>query len=268
MDHFKQKTAQSRLLNFARSKKLANKDFSLEEREILAGTMPGQFNTQVLTRNTPPTSVAFATVANDKFVPGLEALIASIIEVYPDFASRIYVFHDGSITQFSQIRLRELYAGTEFRVPDMSWFAHVPGESENHRRIGMLGFMNIMATTLVDYERVIILDSDMLILEDISAFWLRDPTNSRSETLDDDSIIACHDVGARPFVARSPGTGQFIINSGIISLPKRYLGEKALQELKALTDITSGDFCDLLDRFADQRSGTDLSRIRKQKYCL
>ncbi len=64
--------------------------------------------------------MAFATVANDKFVPGLEALIASIIEVYPDFASRIYVFRDGSIAPVSQIRLRELCAGAEFRVPDIS----------------------------------------------------------------------------------------------------------------------------------------------------
>ncbi len=231
---------------------------SLEQIEIENGVLDPVFSHIYPERITPPKTVAFVTVANDLFVPGLEVLIASLLNVYPDLDSDIHVLHDGTITDFSQERLKGLYRKTKFSVPDVSWITEIPQDSKNRKRIGILGYLSVTALQYQQYDRVIILDSDTAILDDISAFWtgLDQPLGTKSPAtgIETQHIIACHDHGARPWCAISQRTGRPIINSGIISIPRRYLTEKDFADIQSLVLQNHETYCPLLDRFADQKA--------------
>ncbi len=209
-------------------------------------------------RRTPPRSVAFVTVANELFLPGLEVMLASLLDVYPDFASDVIVFHDGSINDFCMRRAKGIYPQVRFIEPDMGWLSEFPQDSGNRKRIGILGYMSVMALGLPDYERVVVLDSDTAIIDDISMFWTGEdlPLGAPEQpmTVDSQRIFACHDYGARPWAAFSKGTGQPIINSGILSVPRRYMSSEDLAEIKTLVQQNHEPFCPLLDRFADQKA--------------
>ncbi len=226
--------------------------------ELANGVRPPVFSNVFPERQTPPKSVAFVTVANDLFVPGLEVCIASLLDVYPDFASDIIVFHDGTISDFSQARLRNLYSGVRFEVPDMGWLETIPQDSANRKRIGILGYMSVQALCLTDYERVVIFDSDTAFIDDISMFWTGQdrPLGSgiAPAPLETETIFTCHDYGARPWAAISPTTGQPIINSGILSVPRRYMTDADQEAIQALVIDNHEPFCPLLDRFADQKA--------------
>ncbi|RFZ88820.1 hypothetical protein D0Y60_06585 [Shinella sp. WSJ-2] len=234
--------------------KSPKKELSLPEIEILSEVKFAQFDATIGEKYTPPTSIAFITIANGKFIPGLEGLLLSLIKVYPNFSCDFFVFHDGTISNFAQSCLRQIYHNITFETPDMSWFDQIPSTSGNHKRIGSLGYMNIMALKKDQYQRVILLDSDMLILGDISATWrglsARDfPTDYVEPNL----VLGCYDVGVNPYVPKSPATGRHIINSGVLSLPTRYLGENYYQEIEDLVRKSNRPYCELLDRFADQK---------------
>src|SRR5690606_13244876 len=79
-------------------------------------------------------------------------------------------------------------------------------------------------------------------LDDISRLW----------DGNDEVFYVCYDCGHREYVAKSKATGDFIINSGVVSIPKKYLGRRWFEEIAAIANAFS-PCCPLLDRFADQR---------------
>lgn len=256
LDHYKLQISLAEKVETARVKAASGMQLTLEERELLAGVRPVTLSRVFPRRVAPPADVAFVTVANDKFLPGLEALIASLLTVYPDMQAPVVVFHDGTLNDFVQRRLKNLYPRVSFEVPDMSWFTDVPSSSGNHKRIGVLGFMNVMALGMTGYRRVILVDSDILILDDISALWTGRDTALGDETehpVDEEAVFVCYDCGMRPYVAKSPVTGDYIYNSGVISVPASLITPESLAEIKALTIRTAEPYCDLIDRFADQK---------------
>lgn len=195
------------------------------------------------------------SVANDKFVPGLHALVLSLLDVYPTLACDFIVFHDGSLSPFIQTRLTDLYPRLTFIIPDMEWFTQVPKKSSNQQRIGVLGYMNTEALRLQGYERIVILDSDMVILGDISDVW-RGPDGQDMPLgyVEDRSIFACNDVGVTRFSGQSRASGQSVINSGMISIPARYLSSGISEQMRSIcNEYAQKDVCSLLDRFADQK---------------
>ena len=226
--------------------------------EFANGVRPPVFSNIFPERQTPPETVAFVTVANDLFVPGLEVCIASLLDVYPDFASDVIVFHDGSISAFCMERIRSLYAGVRFEVPDMEWLDTIPQDSANRKRIGILGYMSVQALSLEGYERVVIFDSDTAFIDDISMFWTGQDrplgTQGPPAPLETMTIFACHDYGARPWAAISPQTKAPIVNSGILSVPKRYMTAENQAAIRTLVQENHESFCPLLDRFADQKA--------------
>ena len=231
---------------------------SLATREMANGVQAPIYSKIFPQRRTPPTSVAFVTVANNLFVPGLEVLVASLLDVYPDFCSDLIVFHDNTISDFSMKRLQSMYPKIIFKAPDMSWLTDIPQDSGNRKRIGILGYMSVMALDLPDYERVVVLDSDTAIIDDISMFWTgKDlPLGAAEEPMEveRETIFTCQDYGARPWAAISQATGQPIINSGILSVPRRYMQTEDIAEVKDLVCRNHEAFCPLLDRFADQKA--------------
>ncbi|WP_350335791.1 glycosyltransferase [Coralliovum pocilloporae] len=243
---------------------------SISVREMEHGVKSPVYTKVFPQRRTPPRSVAFVTIANDLFLPGLEVLLASFLDVYPDFESDVIVFHDGSISNFSMRRARHIYPNVHFREPDMSWLGSIARDSQNRKRIGIFGYMSVMALGLTDYERVVVLDSDTAIIDDISHFWTGEDlplgAEEKPATVEDDTIFACQDYGARPWAAVSPGTGQPIINSGILSIPRRYMDKTDFDELKDLVRTNHKPFCPLLDRFADQKAWNRFIYARQAEF--
>ncbi|SFR15645.1 glycosyltransferase [Poseidonocella sedimentorum] len=258
VNYLKSLSATLKELDTVRAEGTPLSEARLAVREVAQGIYPPMFSQVFPKRHCPPASVAFATVANNRFLPGLQVLLASLLDVYPELNSDVIVFHDGTITEFSQRRLQAMYPKIRFTVPDMSWFSTMELDSSNRKRIGILGYMSVMSLTLEGYERVIAIDSDTAIIDDISMLWTgRDiPLGSDEGPLpvEPDRIYACQDYGARRWSAVSQVTGHPVINSGIISVPARYMTPEHQDALKDLVKRNNEPVCPLLDRFADQKA--------------
>lgn len=188
-----------------------------------------------------PSDIAFAAVCNAKFLPGLEALILSLREIYPDLGNDFYVFHDGSLSEFSRARLLSLYGQFRFVEGDADAYPINFGDTFNHKRVGKLGYLNLEALRLAGYARVIVLDSDMIITGDLSPLW------------EGDDIRVVADIGVRPFGVVSSYTGRPIFNSGVLSIPSSLLGEDAYKQAFACIDTLEQCTCDILNSYADQK---------------
>lgn len=189
----------------------------------------------------PPQDCRFVSVCNDKYLPGLEALILSIKKQYPGFCNRYIVYHDGNLSEFSQRRLVDLYPHFEFVQEDPSRFSVRMGTAENHKRIGLLGYLSLHSLSLPGPGHVVVLDADLIVLGDISPLW------------SGDRIKAVPDIGVRPYGIVSAETGRPVLNSGVISLPPHERGPGAVARaalvLRGLDRNTDVDIAG----FADQR---------------
>lgn len=190
----------------------------------------------------PPRDVCFLTVADFRFYRGLEALVLSLCEVYKDIANDIYILHDGSLSRFLKKRLLSLYPKCIFLAPRPAWVDHIVHDSSNRRRIGYLGYLNTVALSLSGYRRVIVLDSDALILGSLHPLWDSG-----------DAFRLVPDCGARPWAPISSVTGRPVLNSGVISVPGWALCPDEQRLLDELIVKSAEPSCPLLDRFADQK---------------
>ncbi|WP_157665469.1 glycosyltransferase [Cyanobium sp. NIES-981] len=182
------------------------------------------------------------TVANERFLPGLKGLLLSLVAIYPDLSSPCIVFHDGTLTDTHLLELQSIYNEVCLHVPSPSWADALPLDSPNRARIGLLGYLNTYAFSLAGYERVIVLDSDVLVLGALDPLWAPGET-----------FRAVMDCGARPYGLISEHTGLPVINSGVISIPGWALGDLFLDRVHTLVRSAAIPVCPLLDGFADQK---------------
>lgn len=190
----------------------------------------------------PGGDVAFLTVANDRFFRGLEAMLLSLVDIYPDLASPVYIIHDGTLIPFLQRRLLSIYSQLIFETPQPSWWNQPLGNSSNQKRIGGLGYLNTHALHLRGFRRVIVLDSDLLIEGAIDPLWA-----------EGDAFRAIADCGETAYAVVSQKTGKPVVNSGVMSVPGDFLtGENELI-MESLILSCQQPFCPLLDPFADQK---------------
>lgn len=190
----------------------------------------------------PGADVAFLTVANDRFFRGLEALLLSLLEIYPEFISPVYLLHDGTVVPFLQRRLSDIYGGLIFEESKPSWWQQDHGSSANQRRIGDLGYLNTHALHLRGFRRVIVLDSDLLIEGALDPLWA-----------EGDAVRAVADCGDTAYAVISSMTGRPVINSGVLSIPGCLLNDEQEQRMEALIHKCREPFCPILDSFADQK---------------
>ena len=208
----------------------------------------------------PDDDVVFATVCTDKFAPGLEALVLGLTTLYPEMDNRFVVYHDGNLSPFVQKRLSGIYAGFEFELRDPQKYGVILGNSDNHKRIGALGYLTLEALEITDASYVVILDSDLLILGDISPLWTGD------------KIAAIPDVGQRPFGSVSRATGRAVINSGVLSFPRHELGKTA--EIAEVLSRVSIETDPDIAKFADQKfwnlylAGRDITLLPQNFNCI
>ncbi len=189
----------------------------------------------------PDASVVFVAVCNDKYAPGLEGLILSLLDIYPELSNRFVVYHDGSLSYLSQVRLRDIYPRFEFIHQSTDKYRVTMGNYDNHKRVGVLGYLSLEALSIENASHVVILDSDLLILGDISPLWTGD------------KIKAVPDIGFRPFGIVSGVTGKPIINSGVLSFPASELGPAAVARAEAVLAHIGENVDPDIARFADQK---------------
>ncbi|WP_062382975.1 hypothetical protein [Demequina iriomotensis] len=189
----------------------------------------------------PPEGLVFAGVCNDKYVPGLEALILSLVRVYPGMSNRFVIFHDDGLSDFARARLLGIYPHFDFERRDPGVYDVAMGTGYNHARVGLLGYLTLEVLTMEEPEWIVVLDTDLLVLGDISALW----SGTR--------IKAVADVGHRPYAIASAETGRLVINSGVLSFPRSERGPEAAarmaEVLARVNDVTDP----ALFRYADQK---------------
>jgi len=189
----------------------------------------------------PPADVVFVSVCNDKYAPGLEALVLSLRDQYPGLSNRYIVYHDGRLSEFNQKRLKRIYPQFEFAERATDRFKVVLGSFRNHKRVGLLGYLSLEAIEIEDASYVVILDVDLFVVGDISPLW------------QGDKVKAVPDIGARPFCVVSALSGRPIINSGVLSLPRSARGPEATRRRDAVLAELAGHADLDIQRFADQR---------------
>ncbi|MDN4484316.1 hypothetical protein [Demequina lignilytica] len=189
----------------------------------------------------PPEDLVFVAVCNDKYAPGLEALLLSLQRVYPGIDNAFIVFHDEGLSSLSMHRIRQIYPAVRFELRDPSQYEVELGDAYNHRRVGLLGYLTLEALTMAEPSWVVILDTDLLVLGDISPLW--QGTTAK----------AVPDAGVRPYALRSSTTGRSVINSGVISLPASERGPEAAARMDKVLRELAHHSDPLLNRFADQR---------------
>ncbi|MFI7585658.1 glycosyltransferase [Spongisporangium articulatum] len=190
----------------------------------------------------PPPGVAFVTVTNDKYAPGVEALVLSLQRQYPGMTNDVVVFHDESLSELSRGRLRRIHPQVRFEARSTRRYdVGQIGDSLNHRRVGLLGYLSIECLALDEYERVILLDADTVVLGDLSRLWRGD------------AICAVPDHGLLPFGMVAGVTGRPVINSGMLSFPRHELGAAALSAALELLPRMHEPVDLMLDNFADQK---------------
>ncbi|WP_164919727.1 glycosyltransferase family 8 protein [Hansschlegelia zhihuaiae] len=215
----------------------------LEQETLLRKTMP-VFQRRAPRGEAPSGTVAFVMVADRSFLPGLAALLLSLMDVYPDIENDVVIFHDGSLSELDQAYVTGLYPHATFSAPDMDWLDLSEYETSSRRRIGKLGYMKFCALRLSQYERVVVLDADTLINGDVSALWEGDETNLR----------IAYDFGDREYASVSNHTGREVLNSGVISIPGVLLNEETFEAAKAVIGASLPPLDDVIDRFADQKA--------------
>jgi hypothetical protein len=188
----------------------------------------------------PPAGVVLVTVANAAFLPGLEALLLSLRQTYPGLSNPFHVFADASLDAVAGRWLRRLYPGLQLHRLPLDGFTQVPAQSANQRRIGPIAYLGSEAMGLVEAERVLLLDADLLVTGGLAPLW------------QGQGVIACADCGEREFGVVSPTTGGPVVNSGVLSLPRAMLGSAAKARWLQLAHGGTPP-CPVLDRFADQR---------------
>ncbi|WP_062317159.1 hypothetical protein [Demequina maris] len=189
----------------------------------------------------PPADLVFAAVCNDKYAPGLEALLLSLQRQYPGLDNRFLIFHDQGLSAFTRTRLAALYPRLEFLDRDPEAYDVAMSDHYNHRKIGHLGYLTLEALTLEDPSWIVVLDTDLLILGDISALW----RGTR--------IKAVPDIGHRPYAIDADVTGRPVINSGVLSLPRAERGPEARERMERILATIDATTDPALDRFADQK---------------
>lgn len=159
---------------------------------------------------------AFATVLNNRFVPGFVSLLCSLQEVHPDITHPFIVFYNEKLSPLSNVNkqlISSLYPYIVFRHADEKRYNYIWLESAKKLKTPEKlkpAFFILEAFSLTEFQKVITLDSDMLIVGSITCLFDLDVKFSACQAIDYDKAIN------RPFV-----------NTGVMVLGKESLSESA-----------------------------------------
>jgi hypothetical protein len=160
------------------------------------------------------------TITDDGFIDGTEMLVFSFLRHNPWFEGRILVLAGGPLGEASKARLRAL-ANIEFIAPGADLDARVASLTQAIPALKRAGprFASLEAFGLVDFERVVYIDSDAFVTGDLSPLFfdhrplLASPDGSRYDELLGDLDGAREANRQRYGVALSA-----CFNSGVLSI--------------------------------------------------
>jgi hypothetical protein len=160
------------------------------------------------------------TITDDGFIDGTEMLVFSFLRHNPWFEGRILVLAGGPLGEASKGRLHAL-ANIEFIAPGADLDARVASLTQAIPALKRAGprFASLEAFGLVDFERVVYIDSDAFVTGDLSPLFfdhrplLASPDGSRYDELLGDLDGAREANRQRYGVALSA-----CFNSGVLSI--------------------------------------------------
>lgn len=186
----------------------------------------------------PRSGHCLLTITDDGFIDGTEMLVFSFLRHNPWFAGRILVLAGGALSDASKARLLAL-APVEFIAPGMDLEARVASLTQAIPALERAGprFASLEAFGLVEFERVVYIDSDAFVTGDLSPLFLdprpllASPDGSRYDELLGDLDGAREANRQRYGVALS---GCF--NSGVLSIGGECLQRAVRDALVARID--------------------------------
>ena len=175
-------------------------------------------------------STAIVTVVTDDFVDGARVLFASMRRHHPTLTADIVVFHNDDVAPLSagsrQI-LTDHEPGIVFRHVDVAPYERIFAQRDEVLRTParlIAAFVIIDAFRLTDYDRVVCLDSDMLVI------------GSLDELLNCDAEFA-----AVTAVDEATGEMRQNFNTGVMVIGSRHLTGNTFAEITERTVMTSVD---------------------------
>ena len=154
---------------------------------------------------------ALFTLLNDSFLPGYVAFIKSLKKHHPEF-DLDFIILDIGLSYESQETIIQYYDKIIFRKPRLKEYASV-NMSRTDPRLQPT-YYTLDAFCQTDYDRIIAIDMDVIVLGDIS------------EVLNCDSdFAAVKAYNAKMDILRED------INSGVFVVGKKYLNEETYQGL-------------------------------------
>lgn len=114
----------------------------------------------------PSASVAFASYVDDNYLPGFETLLKSLVLTNPWIDHDIVVYHDDLTAEAVQ-RIALLYPRLVFERVDSARYAqYAKGDQSNY--LVQKAYCILDAFRNRDYDRLVTLDVDMVVLGDVS----------------------------------------------------------------------------------------------------
>ena len=114
--------------------------------------------------------IGFITVCSDNYVDGVIALIKSLKRNQKDFNYIFRIIYHPiycKLSEESKLKLKTYY-NFEFIEVDINEFKINSNIKIKHDRLNFACFLSLMAFNQPDLDRVIFIDSDMIVLNDIS----------------------------------------------------------------------------------------------------
>lgn len=191
-----------------------------------------------MTAQPPRSGHCLLTITDDGFIDGTEMLVFSFLRHNPWFAGRILVLAGGPLGDASKARLRAL-ADIEFILPGADLDARVSALTQAIPALKRAGprFASLEAFGLVEFERVVYIDSDAFVTGDLSPLFLdprpllASPDGSRYDELLGDLDGAREANRQRYGVALSA-----CFNSGVLSIGGDCLQRSVRDQLVASID--------------------------------
>ena len=167
-------------------------------------------STLKLARSRKTTDPIVLCAADEKYVRPLAVMLHSAASQLSDGKHLYVVLFDGGISEESLMGLRESFADLPISVdilkPDLSEV----GDLMTSHHITHTAYLRLMAARLIpdDIEKVIYLDSDVLVKDDLSKLWELDPQDNYCLAavdiavpyIDANEVVDTQSRAAKPYV--------------------------------------------------------------------
>lgn len=161
-------------------------------------------------------NVALVTMVNQDFIKGFKAMLNSLMVHNPWFNLPIVVL-DLDLSLDNRIALRKRYENIVFKDIEKDNYKNVPFESTAKKL--QCTYYKLDAFLLEEYDRIVFIDSDCLILDNIEKLFLCTSGFSAVKGYDSGNDIMRRDI-----------------NSGVFVVNKEYLNGKTYKDLIAISE--------------------------------